>query len=96
VFVQLTIAGAALFLFSAMNVALTTARRFAIQVPVYAFSAVVCGASAFLLIPHYGMLGAAWSLLICFFTGFVGCLFFWIRAIGRNENEQKEGIKKSD
>lgn len=90
IFVRLTIAGAILFLFSAMNVALTTARKFAIQIPIYIFSVVVCGVAAFLLIPHYGMMGAAWSLLVCYFTGFVGCLFFWIRTIGKNENGQKE------
>jgi O-antigen/teichoic acid export membrane protein len=90
IFVQLTIAGAVLFLFSAMNVALTTARKFAIQIPIYAFSVVVCGIAAFLLIPHYGMMGATWSLLICYFTGFAGCLFFWIRTVKKNGSGQKE------
>jgi O-antigen/teichoic acid export membrane protein len=83
IFIQLTVAGAMMFLFSAMNGALTTARKFAIQIPIYAFSVAVCGMAAFLLIPHYGMLGATWSLLACYSVGFVGCLFFWIRAIGK-------------
>lgn len=86
IFVHLTIAGAILFLFSAMNVALTTARKFAIQIPIYAFSVVICGMAAFLLIPHYGMMGAAWSLSICYCTGTAGCLFFLIRAIRKADN----------
>jgi O-antigen/teichoic acid export membrane protein len=74
VFVQLTIAGLVLFLFSLANTALTTARRFAIQLPLYAIAAIACGLSAFLLVPRYGMLGAAWSLLICYTVGFIGCM----------------------
>lgn len=86
IFIQLNIAGAVFFLFSAMNVALTTARKFAIQIPIYAFSVVVCGMAVFLLIPYYGMLGATWSLLICYSVGFLGCLFFWIREIKKKQS----------
>ncbi len=76
VFVQLMLAGAIFFLFSCMNNGLTAARKFVVQIPIYALSAAVCGVSAFLLVPRYGMAGAAWSLLICYCTGFTGCLIF--------------------
>jgi len=75
-FTQLMVAGTFLFLFASMNTALTAARKFFVQLPIYAFSALVCGISVFALIPRYGMSGAAWSLLICYCTGFAGCLFF--------------------
>jgi len=74
VFVNVMIAASVSFLFSCMNMSLTAARKFAVQFPLYALAAVAAAASAWLLIPTYGMLGAAWSLLICYSTGFSGCL----------------------
>jgi len=75
VFVQLMAAGGIMLLFSCMNIGLTSARKFAVQIPVYIAAVVAAGISAFVFIPNYGMLGAVWSVLICSFTGFVGCLF---------------------
>lgn len=58
VFVHLMAAGSVLLLFSCMNIGLTAARKFAVQLPLYVLSAAACAASAFLLIPRYGMQGA--------------------------------------
>lgn len=76
VFIQLMVGGGIMLLFSCMNVGLTVARKFTVQVPVYIAAVGACGISAFFLIPRYGMFGAAWSLLICYTIGFAGCLFF--------------------
>lgn len=80
VFLVIMIAGAILLLFSCMNIGLTVARKFAVQVPIYAICAVACGLAAFVLIPRYGMIGAAWSILICYLVGTIGCLIFIILA----------------
>lgn len=84
VFIQLMVAGSVLLLFTCMNIGLTAARKFVVQVPIYAVAAGVCAVSAFLLIPAYGMIGAAWSLSICYFTGFAGCLLFVVLTLRKS------------
>lgn len=85
VFIHLMIAGCVWFLFSCMNSGLTAARRFAVQTLLYALCVVACVISAFLLIPHYGMFGAAWSLLACYCTGFIGCLICVVRTVQKRQ-----------
>jgi O-antigen/teichoic acid export membrane protein len=86
VFIQIMIAGSILLLFSCMSAGLTAARKFAVQLPIYAVTALVCMISAFLLIPTYGISGAAWSLLICYIAGFSQCLFFVILAVRKKQD----------
>jgi O-antigen/teichoic acid export membrane protein len=81
VLVILAIAGLLLILFSFMNVGLTAARRFLIQVPLYIICAVVCGVSAICLVPRYGMFGAAISLIFCYLVGFIGCVYHVKRCV---------------
>jgi O-antigen/teichoic acid export membrane protein len=83
VFIQTMVAGAILLLFASMNCGLTATRRFTVQVPVYTLSAVACAISAILLIPRYGMMGAAWSLTICYTVGFSGCLLLVCHTVHR-------------
>jgi len=59
VLVLLLVGGAALILFSCMNVILSAARMFSVQLPVYLFAAASCIVSSFLLIPQHGITGAA-------------------------------------
>ena len=86
VFVLLMSAGLFLVFFSFMNVGLTAARKFLIQVPLYAVSAIVCFVCSFVLIPELGMVGAAYSLIICYAVGFIGCTYYVRKVILTHEN----------
>jgi O-antigen/teichoic acid export membrane protein len=77
------IAGVFLFLFSSMNTALNTARCFMVQVPVYGLVVVVCLGGSFLLIPVYGIYGAAIAVCLANFVGFVVVLFLVLHAISK-------------
>jgi O-antigen/teichoic acid export membrane protein len=90
VFVQIMTAGAVLVMFSIMNVGLTAARKFAIQVPLYATSAAGCALTAFFLVPRFGISGAAWSLLVCNTIGFLGCFVSVCWAASQEESSPDE------
>jgi O-antigen/teichoic acid export membrane protein len=79
-FVELMVAAAVLYLFSCMNVGLTAARQFGVQLPIYALAALACGVSSYVLIPSMGTHGAAWAVLICYVVGFTGCLIALVLA----------------
>lgn len=76
VFVIIVMAGLLLILFSFMNVGLTAARKFAIQVPIYATCAIACCLCSLCLIPKFGMKGAAISLIVCYTIGLTGCSYY--------------------
>lgn len=44
--------------------AMTAARRFAVQLPLFGLVVLVCSLSCALLVPAYGLYGAAWSLML--------------------------------
>ncbi len=90
VFVQIMVAGLLLFLFAAVNNALTTARKFAVQLPLHGLAAAACIVASFLLIPKYGITGAALSLMICYATGFLGCLVSMVIALTQKAEAQKD------
>jgi O-antigen/teichoic acid export membrane protein len=81
VFVSLMVAGCGLFVFSWANTALTAAQRYAVQLPLYGLAALAAIVSAYLLIPRYGMMGAAWSLTICYVVGVAGCTLILVLAM---------------
>ena len=83
-FVELMVAATVLYLFSCMNVALTAARQFGVQLPIYALAALACGVSSYVLIPRLGTHGAAWSVMICYGVGFIGCWIALLLAERRN------------
>jgi O-antigen/teichoic acid export membrane protein len=74
VMIWVMIAAAVLFVFSVANMALTAARRFVIQTPIYLVTALVILVASWLLIPTMGMSGAAVSLVIGYTLGTLGCL----------------------
>jgi len=76
VFIWITVAGTGLFLFTFMNCGLNAARKFKIQVPIYGLAAGLCGVLSLLLIPHYGMIGAAWSIIGCYGFGAISSGIF--------------------
>lgn len=49
---------------SCLGFAMTSSRHFAIQIPVFAAVAGTTFATAVLLVPHMGILGAAWAVLV--------------------------------
>ncbi len=87
VFVILVVAGLLLMLFSFMNVGLTAARKFVIQVPLYATCAIACCISSIYFIPKFGMKGAAFSLIVCYAIGIVGCFYYVKRAVKIRQSE---------
>lgn len=80
-FIVATIAGAVLFIFTFINSGLNAAKCFKIQVPIYAGSAITATIFSFLLIPHYKMIGAMISILVCYLFGLMVSLFFLARAL---------------
>lgn len=87
VLIILAVAGLLLMLFSFMNVGLTAARKFAIQVPIYAACAIACCISAICFIPRFGMKGAAFSLIVCYVIGIASCFYYIKKAIGIKQTE---------
>jgi O-antigen/teichoic acid export membrane protein len=81
VFIILVVAGSLLILFTFMNVGLTAARKFLIQVPLYTACVIVCLISSFCFIPKLRMTGAAISLILCYATGLAGCSYYVRKAI---------------
>jgi O-antigen/teichoic acid export membrane protein len=55
------VAGAVGYVASVLGYGLTAARRFAIQAPLAALVTGVTATASVLLIPHYGLVGAAWA-----------------------------------
>ncbi len=61
--VWLAVAAALGFLSAALGYAVTAARRFPQQLCIAALACAVCAAGSWLLVPRYGLLGAAWGVL---------------------------------
>ena len=66
VFIWIIAAAGIGYLASVFGYAMTAARYFTIQVPIYAVSLVAVTAACALLIPRHGILGAAWATAIMF------------------------------
>jgi O-antigen/teichoic acid export membrane protein len=81
IFIKIMIAGAVLILFSFVNIGLTATRSFRVQILIYFIAVSSCLLSSLLLIPSYGISGAAWSILISYLIGFVLCTIFLIMAV---------------
>ncbi len=61
VLVWLMVAGLIAYADSFLGCALTAARRFKIQLPLFAVTAVACAGASAWLVPRYGLIGAAWA-----------------------------------
>jgi len=72
VLVLLLVAGSMQILFTFMIVGLTAARIFTIQLPLFMLCVSVVVIVSFILVPRYGMHGAAISLISCYSIGFFG------------------------
>jgi O-antigen/teichoic acid export membrane protein len=81
VFVMLAVSSCILSVFAVSNWGLNATRQFAVQVPIYTGTAIVCGISSLLLIPRYGLMGGAYALIICYVFGTIGCLVVIIKHI---------------
>src|SRR5207302_10135981 len=63
VLVWLAVATGVAFLAQALSYAVTAARRLPEQLPIALLSLVVCTVGSYLLVPRYGLVGAAWAVL---------------------------------
>ena len=63
VLIWLAVATGAGFLAQALSYAVTAARRLPEQLPIALLSLVVCTVGSYLLVPRYGLVGAAWAVL---------------------------------
>ena len=81
VFVMLAVSSCVFSIFSVSNWGLNATRQFAVQVPIYIGTAIVCGISSWLLIPQYGLMGGAYAFIISYLFGTITCLFFVVKAI---------------
>ncbi len=83
VFVMLAVSSCILTVFAVSNWGLNATRQFAVQVPIYAGTAIVSGIFSLLLIPRYGLMGGAYALIISYIFGATICLVFVAKAIKR-------------
>ena len=63
VLIWLAVATGVGFLAQALSYAVTAARRLPEQLPIALLSLVVCTVGSYLLVPRYGLVGAAWAVL---------------------------------
>ena len=81
VFVWLMAAAGLSMVVSMLNCGMTASRRFKSQVPVFSIAGAVCLLSSWLLIPQYGMKGAAWATLLTLIAQGLGGLIVIIWAL---------------
>lgn len=78
-------AGLGTYLGIALGYGVTSARLFDAQLPLFAASAVVCGAASWLLVPLWGLHGAIAALAIAVLPQIVGQILLLRRALARRE-----------
>lgn len=71
-FVWIMLAGGVGYIASILGFAMTAARRFRIQVPLFAVVLLVTIAACWILIPTHGLVGAAWALIAAALVQTVG------------------------
>jgi O-antigen/teichoic acid export membrane protein len=85
-FVMLMISAMLSGIASALGYAMTAARQFKLQVPLFSMVLVSTGLISFLLIPRYGLYGAATALIASALIQMVGAAWIVKRAIGSISN----------
>ena len=81
ILVWTAVSGAVLFIFSFLNCGLNAARKFGVQIPIYAGAAAINLLLAFLFIPRFGMVGAVWAIIGTYSFGLLTSAFFLKKAI---------------
>ena len=71
-FVVIMLAGAISYIASFFGYAITAARYFKAQMPLFMAVAAVSLAGAYLMVPEYGLLGASWALVASATTQLIG------------------------
>ena len=93
-FVWLMAASGVTMLASVLGYGMTAARRFKSQVPVLGSTCAVCLLACWLLVPRYGMKGAAWAMLLSATTQFLGSLIVVVHSLMQPARQEK--ISKRD
>jgi len=93
-FVWLMAASGVTMLASVLGYGMTAARRFKSQVPVLGSTCAVCLLACWLLVPRYGMKGAAWAMLLSATTQFLGSLMVVVHSL--MQPARQEEISKRD
>ncbi len=75
--------GLALYLSSLLGYGLTAARRFGIQLPIFTAAALACAGACAVLVPRYGLAGAAWAWTVSLVVGVAASLLELERALRR-------------
>lgn len=83
--VWMAAAGGVSYLASFLGYAITATRQFRVQLPLFAIIAVSCLALCYLFIPHFGMVGAAWAILISNLIQLLGTAWLVARALAARE-----------
>jgi O-antigen/teichoic acid export membrane protein len=89
-FVWLMVAAGITYAYVFLGTATTAMRRFRIQLPIELAGVLVILAASGILVPRWGLLGAAWAL--CASAGTLACLYFLVvgRAIVRGDDRPPE------
>lgn len=74
VFVWLMVSSGVIMLVQILGFGMTATRRFKSQIPVFGVSCAICALGSWLLIPRYGMKGAAWAILLSAIAQLLGTL----------------------
>lgn len=87
VFIWLAVGAGVGYVASFLGYALTAARYFAVQAPLFAVVAAATGLAAWILVPRFGLVGAAWSVIIGCLVNLLGIGIMVERAV-RPEGQQ--------
>jgi len=88
VLVWLMATGGISYASSFLGFALTAARRFRVQVPLFAFTALSCAAACHILVPEHGLTGAAWAAGMAFLFELVAmAIILWLALRGPSVRE---------
>jgi O-antigen/teichoic acid export membrane protein len=90
-FIVVSVAAGITYIASLLGYAMTAARCFRIQTPIAAVTLVSTLVFSFVLVPHYGLLGAALTVSISSAVQFAGSLVVVLRTLSRL-NQQTEVI----
>ncbi|WMT42371.1 oligosaccharide flippase family protein [Paenibacillus sp. D2_2] len=84
------------FVSSFLWYAITATGKYTAQIPLFVCTAMTNALACFLLVPHYGVLGAAMGVILALFVQMIGSVIVLIRVIGKARKQvQREVVTQS-